>query len=60
MMKTSLAVPSGNIPVLIDASIKALIERFARDQDVMELSRELYVRTLRLFMNWLWAKGYAL
>ncbi|WP_019991364.1 hypothetical protein [Rudanella lutea] len=45
---------------MIDASIKALIERFARDQDVMELSRELYVRTLRLFMNWLWAKGYAL
>lgn len=37
-----------------------LIARFARDQDVVESSRELYTRTLRLFMNWLQAKGYAL
>lgn len=44
----------------INTSIEALIDRFARDQDVVESSRELYVRTLRLFMNWLEGKAYEL
>jgi integrase/recombinase XerD len=38
---------------VVDASTETLIERFARDQDVVESSRALYVRTLRLFLNWL-------
>lgn len=46
--------------ILIDLSTEALIGRFARDQDVVESSRELYVRTLRLFLNWLGEKGHDL
>lgn len=45
---------------LTNLTTETLIHRFARDQDVVESSRELYVRTLRLFMNWLQEKGFPL
>ncbi len=51
---------TGNLSVSADDTIETLIERFARDQDVVESSRALYVRTLRLFLNWLSGKGYEL
>ncbi len=59
-MKRTITVTTDSIPIVVDASIESLIERFARDQDVVESSRELYVRTLRLFLNWLSGKGYEL
>ncbi|MBO0936457.1 tyrosine-type recombinase/integrase [Fibrella sp. HMF5335] len=59
-MNLTLVTPSSATPVQVDASIEALIDRFARDQDVVESSRELYMRTLRLFMNWLQNKRYVL
>ena len=40
--------------------VDLLVTRFARDQDVVESSRALYVRTLRLFLNWLAGKHYEL
>ncbi len=62
MSKILNVVPyaTANLPVSVDNTIETLIERFARDQDVVESSRELYVRTLRLFLNWLAEKGYEL
>lgn len=59
-MCTISVVPSNITPAFNDPSIEVLIDRFALDQDVVESSRELYVRTLRLFMNWLGEKGCAL
>lgn len=57
---SELTVLTTDTPASVDNSIDALITRFARDQDVVESSRELYVRTLRLFLNWLQGKGYEL
>lgn len=59
-MKRALTVATNSLPVVIDVSIEPLIARFARDQDVVESSRALYVRTLRLFLNWLAGKHYEL
>ncbi len=48
------------LPVSADDTVETLIARFARDQDVVESSRDLYIRTLRLFLNWLAGKQYEL
>lgn len=59
-MKTVRLSATAALPVVQDESIETLIARFARNQDVVESSRELYVRTLRLFMNWLTGRAYNL
>jgi len=59
-MKTVTLSATAALTTVQDESIETLIARFARDQDVVESSRELYRRTLRLFMNWLTGKAYDL
>lgn len=59
MAQITVSIDS-DLVVVADGETEVLITRFARDQDVVESSRELYVRTLRLFLNWLKGKSYAL
>ena len=55
-----LTVLANDAPASIENTVVTLVARFVRDQDVVESSRELYGRTLRLFMNWLTEKSYEL
>lgn len=57
---TSLQVPSLSNESPQIETISRLVDLFIQNQDVKENSREVYKRTLNIFLRWISKKGYVL